>query len=299
MLDSLPPDTAAQVRRALEEDRAAEDVTTGLLGGRADRVVVGRFVAEDRCVVAGVPVAWCVFASLDPSCRLDQAVGEGRWAEPGDLVATVRGPARALLGGERVALNFLQRLSGIATATRIAVDALRGTGAAITDTRKTTPGLRSLEKYAVRVGGGVNHRHSLADAVLWKDNHWRLLGDGSLSDALSAVKNGTPVVVEVETEAQLEAALAAGARRILVDNQPPERLAEWATRAGPAVAVEASGGITPGTAAAYARAGATFISIGALTHSAVAAKFRFDLDMREDRPPALELAPTPPVTGHR
>ncbi len=173
----------------------------------------------------------------------------------------------------------MQRLSGVATATRLAVDAVRGTGARITDTRKTTPGLRALEKYAVRVGGGVNHRHSLADAVLWKDNHWQLLGDASLAEALAAVRNGTLIVVEVENEAQLDAALAAGARRILVDNQRPERVAEWVRRAGPTVAIEASGGVTPESAAAYARAGAKFISIGALTHSVVAARMRLDLEI--------------------
>jgi nicotinate-nucleotide pyrophosphorylase (carboxylating) len=227
-------------------------------------------------------VAACAFTLLDRSCGLEQAVGEGEWAGVRDLIATVRGPVRALLVGERVALNFLQRLSGVATATRLAVDAVRGTDAVITDTRKTTPGLRSLEKYAVRVGGGINHRLSLADAVLWKDNHWRLLGDGSLAGALASVRNGMTVIVEVETEEQLDAALAAGARRILVDNQPPERLAEWVRRAGPTVAIEASGGITPQTAAAYARAGAEFISIGALTHSVVAAGVRFDLEIRDE-----------------
>lgn len=269
------------VRRALDEDAAEHDVTTRLLGARADRPAVGRFLAEGRFVVAGVPVAACAFALLDSACRLEQEVAEGAWAGSGDLVAAVRGPARALLGGERVALNFVQRLCGVATATRLAVDAVRGTGVVITDTRKTTPGLRSLEKYAVRMGGGMNHRHSLADAVLWKDNHWQLLGDGSLTDALAGVRNGTPIVVEVESDEQFEAALAAGARRILVDNQPPERVRAWVERAGPAVAIEASGGITPETAAAYARAGATFISIGALTHSVVAASVRFDLEIGE------------------
>jgi nicotinate-nucleotide pyrophosphorylase (carboxylating) len=180
-----------------------------------------------------------------------------------------------------VALNFLQRLSGIATLTRRAVDAVAGTGAVITDTRKTTPGLRALEKYAVRAGGGENHRLSLADAVLWKDNHWELLAHagGTLGEVLRAVPAGVPVTVEVETEAQLEAALAAGVARVLVDNQPPDRVAAWVRRLGP-VPVEASGGITPETAPAYARAGARYISLGGLTQAAPAAALRLDLVIR-------------------
>jgi nicotinate-nucleotide pyrophosphorylase (carboxylating) len=194
----------------------------------------------------------------------------------------VHASARALLAGERVALNFVQRLSGVATLTRNAVDAVAGTPTKITHTRKTTPGLRTLERYAVRVGGGVENRASLADAVLWKDNHWALLphplalsllrGDGEWSA-------GVPVVVEVENEAQLEQALAAGVRHILADNQPPERIAAWARRTGPEVTIQASGGITPETARAYALAGATLISIGALTHSAPAAPIRCEVEV--------------------
>jgi nicotinate-nucleotide pyrophosphorylase (carboxylating) len=158
------------------------------------------------------------------------------------------------------------------------VDAVAGTGARITHTRKTTPGLRALEISAVTVGGGVENRRSLGDAVLWKDNHWVLLGSGDLAGALRAAPAGLPVMVEVEDDAQLERALAAGVRHILVDNQPPERVAAWARRAGPGVTVQASGGITPETARAYAEAGAHLISIGALTHSAPAAPIRVDVD---------------------
>jgi nicotinate-nucleotide pyrophosphorylase (carboxylating) len=270
---------AAEVRRALEEDQAARDVTTALLGPAADTIAHGRVVAEERCVVAGGPVALEVFRQLDPAVAFTQKVADGSSAGPGTIIAVVRGPARALLAGERVALNFLQRLSGVATATRRAVDAVAGTGAVVTDTRKTTPGLRALEKYAVRMGGGENHRLSLADAVLWKDNHWALLsGSGrTLADALGRVPAGLPVTVEVEDNAQFEAALAAGARRILVDNQPPARVAAWAKRSGPAVAVEASGGVTADTARAYGEAGARYVSIGALTHSARAVAMRLDL----------------------
>jgi nicotinate-nucleotide pyrophosphorylase (carboxylating) len=271
------------VRRALAEDAAAHDVTTALLGALADSPAVGRFIAEEPCVVAGIPLARQAFQQTDPAVTFEPQVAEGAPVSSGQVIAVVRGPARVLLAGERVALNFLQRLSGIATLTRRAVDAVAGTGAEITDTRKTTPGLRTLEKYAVRMGGGVNHRLSLADAVLWKDNHWQLLARSGrrLADLLASAPAGAAVTVEVEDDAQLEAALAAGVRRVLVDNQPPERVAAWVRRAGRDVAIEASGGITPETAATYAKAGARYISIGALTHSARAVSMRLDLSVGE------------------
>ena len=269
----------AEVRLALAEDRAREDVTTHLLGLAVERPAVARFVAEGRFIVAGLPIAALAFRELDGGAEFDPRVVEGACAEPGSEIAAVRASARALLAGERVALNFVQRLSGIATVTRRAVEAVAGTGARITHTRKTTPGLRALECYAVRVGGGVDNRASLADAVLWKDNHWAVLGDqnGTLARALAAVPNGMPVMVEVENEAQLEAALSAGVTHILADNRAPEQIAAWARRAGRGVTLQASGGITSDTARAYAEAGATLISIGALTHSAPAAPIRFEL----------------------
>lgn len=272
-----------EVRRALLEDAAFQDVTTALLGARAERAAVGRFLAERACVVAGGPVARETFRQLDPGSVFEQHTAEGGRAGPGDVIATVRGTARCLLAGERVALNFLRHLSGVATATRRAVEAIAGTGAQITDTRKTTPGLRALEKYAVRVGGGVNHRLSLADAILWKDNHWTVLGGGILAEVLRAAPPDLPVTVEVEDVAQLEAALTAGARRILVDNQPPGRVAAWVTRCGPDVAIEASGGITAETAGAYARAGARYVSIGGLTAAPPAVDMRLDLAIRPER----------------
>jgi nicotinate-nucleotide pyrophosphorylase (carboxylating) len=265
------------VRRALAEDRAREDVTTRLLGDHAARPSLGTFIAEARCVLAGLPVAVSVFRELDPAVSLESAEAEGTWVGSGARLAAVRGPAGALLGGERVALNFLQRLCAVATQTRRAVEAVAGTGALITDTRKTTPGLRELEKYAVRVGGGVNHRFSLGDAVLWKDNHWALLGGGSLREALSRAPKGIDLIAEVETPEQLDAVLAAGVTRILVDYQPPERISQWARRAGPGVAIEASGGITPETAREYAEAGAKYISLGAITHSVKAVPIRLDV----------------------
>jgi nicotinate-nucleotide pyrophosphorylase (carboxylating) len=270
---------AEEVRRALAEDRADDDVTTNLLGSCAGRDAVGRFIAESRFVVAGLPIAACVFQQLEPGARLESTTPEGEWSRLGATVATVHASARAHLAGERVALNFLQRLSGVATLTRRAVDAVAGTGARITHTRKTTPGLRALERYAVTVGGGVENRISLADAILWKDNHWALLEAGETS-LVRAVRNAPPgvrVVVEVETDAQLEQALAAGVRHILADNQPPAQIAAWVRRAGPAVTIQASGGITGETARAYGEAGATLISIGALTHSAPAVPIRYEI----------------------
>lgn len=273
-----------EVRRALAEDRADDDVTTRLLGARADCQAVGRFIAEGSFIVAGLPVAARVFQQLDPGSRfepepgLDATTPEGEWSRRGAVLATVHTTVRAHLAGERVALNFLQHLSGVATLTRRAVEAVVGTDARITHTRKTTPGLRVLECYAVKLGGGVENRISLSDAILWKDNHWALLGadGGSLVGALGNAPPGVTVMVEVETDAQLEQALAAGVRHILADNQPPERIAEWVRRVGPTVTIQASGGITAETARAYAKAGAGLISIGALTHSAPAAPIRYE-----------------------
>lgn len=270
-----------EVRRALAEDRGTEDVTTRLLGTIGDRPGVAHFIAEGRFVVAGLSIAGSVFRELDPGACLEPQACEGAWAEPGVAIGTVRATARALLAGERVALNFLQRLAGIATLTRGAVDAIAGTPAQITHTRKTTPGLRRLEQYAVRVGGGVDNRASLADAVLWKDNHWALLAARglTLAEALASAPHGMPAMVEVENERQFEEALAAGVRHVLADNQPPERVAAWVRRAGPRVTIQASGGITPETARAYAEAGATLISLGVLTHSPRAAPIRCDVTL--------------------
>lgn len=267
------------VRLALAEDRAADDETTRLLGAATKQPGAMRFVAEGRFVVAGVPVLETVFSELDGGeVRVEIGVPEGMWAQPGDTLATVRARTGTLLSGERVALNFLQRLCGIATLTRRAVDAVQGR-ARITHTRKTTPGLRALERYAVLVGGGVENRGSLADAIMWKDNHWRLLEEarGSLTDVLRRAPRGLAVIVEVESETQLERALAAGVTHLLIDNQPPERLAEWARRAGAGVTIQASGGITLENVAAYAAAGAHLISMGALTHSAPAVSIKCEV----------------------
>jgi len=272
-LAELGAESLEAVRRALREDRASEDATTRLLGATAAQPVVARFVAEGRFVVAGLPVAGAAVRELDPDVQFPESA-EGAWVGPGDVIAAVDCRAGAILSAERVALNFLQRLSGIVTATRRAVDAVAGTPARITHTRKTTPGLRALEQYAIRVGGGVDNRASLADAILWKDNHWALLARGgkrSLAETLRGAPEGMQVIVEVESDAQLEEALAAGLTHLLVDNQSPERVAEWVKRAGPGVTIQASGGITLENARAHAEAGAALLAIGALTHSVSAA----------------------------
>ena len=267
------------VRLALAEDRAVDDVTTPLLGMAAQTRAAGRFVAEHDCIVAGLPVAALVFRELDPDAVLQPILADGARATGGSVLATVSARAGTLLAGERVALNFLQRLTGIATMTRRLVDAVKGTGAQITHTRKTTPGLRELERYAVRMGGGADNRGSLAESVMFKDNHWVLLGKAgqSLKDTLSRSDTRIPVVVEAETDEQFDDALAAGVTHILADNRPPATIAAWVKRAGPGVTIQASGGITAANVAEYAAAGAHLISVGALTHSAAAAAIGFEL----------------------
>jgi nicotinate-nucleotide pyrophosphorylase (carboxylating) len=268
--------------RALEEDRAHDDITTALLGEGAEQPAVGRFRAEADLVVAGLPLIEAVFRELDAATSVESAVAEGDQVATGATIAVAHGRGGVLLSGERVALNYLQRLSGIATVTRRAVDAVAGTGAVITDTRKTTPGLRPLEKYAVRIGGGENHRASLAEAVLWKDNHWELLGRcaGGLTEALRGAPEGVQVCVEVESERQVDEAVAAGVDWLLVDNQTPDTIASWSRRLGPKVTIEASGGITPETARPFAEAGAQRISIGALTYAPDIASVSFEIGLR-------------------
>ena len=193
----------------------------------------------------------------------------------------MKGSFNVLLSAERVALNYLQRLCGIATQTRKVVDSVRGHDVRIVDTRKTTPGLRLLEKYAVRTGGGVNHRFSLEDAILWKDNHWAVLDGvgGSLQEALLRNTTGVPVQIEVERFDQLEEVRKAGVTSVLIDNQSPETIAEWSKVLGPNVIIEASGGITPELAPAYARAGVQRISMGSLTHSVKSVEMKFEIEL--------------------
>jgi nicotinate-nucleotide pyrophosphorylase (carboxylating) len=246
----------------------AEDVGPGDLTSLAviDEAATceARILLKQHGVVCGLDPAAAVFASL--GARLDPLVEEGELLEPGPI-ARVEGPARAVLTGERTALNLLGRLSGIATLTGRYVDAVAGTGAVILDTRKTTPGLRALEKHAVACGGGRNHRLGLYDAILIKDNHLRLAG--SIREAVARAKRaGVPVEVECDTLDQMREALAAGAGRILLDNMSLSDLREAVALAAGRTPLEASGGVTLDTVRATAETGVDFISIGALTHSA-------------------------------
>jgi nicotinate-nucleotide pyrophosphorylase (carboxylating) len=255
------------VEAALAEDIGEGDVTTDATVD-ADEVGVAELVTRAPGVVAGLAAAEAVFRALDPEVRFEPLVEEGAiLAEPG-RVARVAGSLRAILTGERTALNLLGRLSGIATQTRRYVDAVEGTGVAILDTRKTTPGLRFLEKHAVACGGGRNHRFGLDDGVLVKDNHLRAAG--SVHAAVERLRAATdlPVEVECDTLTQVEEALAAGADAILLDNMSLEDLRAAVVLARGRARLEASGGITLETVRSVAETGVDEISIGALTHSA-------------------------------
>lgn len=257
------------VRTALDEDVGTGDVTTD---GLFDELATCRvqLLLKEPGVACGLGVAAAVFELLDPGAAFEPAYADGDEIDrvPARL-ATVEGPARAVLTGERTALNFLGRLSGIATLTRRYVDAVDGTGAAILDTRKTTPGLRALEKHAVRCGGATNHRFGLDDAILVKDNHLRLAGGVAPAvDRLRAAGSGFPIEIEVEDLAGVEAALAAGADRILLDNMPLAELRAAVRLVAGRVPLEASGGVTLANVRRIAETGVDTISIGALTHSA-------------------------------
>jgi nicotinate-nucleotide pyrophosphorylase (carboxylating) len=262
-------DARRVVRLALAEDIGAGDATTrAVIGEETD--CAAEILAKETGVACGLGFAEAVFAELDPRVRFDALAQDGALVDaPPVVVARVEGPARAILTGERTALNLVGRLSGVATLTRHYVDAVAGTGATILDTRKTTPGLRALEKYAVRCGGGTNHRLGLDDAILVKDNHLRLAGGivAAVERAREAAM-GLPVEVEAETMEDVAAALAAGADRILLDNMTPDLLSQAVSLVGGRAALEASGGVTLDTVRAVAETGVDFISVGALTHSA-------------------------------
>lgn len=260
---------AEVVRAALAEDVGPGDVTTDTLfpPSVATRAEIR---LEEPGVVCGLTAAEAVFAELDPAVRFERLAADGdRIAAVPATIARLEGPARALLTGERTALNLLGRLCGIATLTRSFVDAVEGTGAVILDTRKTTPGLRALEKEAVRCGGGRNHRLGLYDAILVKDNHLALLdGISGAVERLHAARPDLPVEIEADTLDQVREALAAGAERVLLDNMPRADMAEAVRLAAGRAALEASGGVSLQTVREIAETGVDFISAGALTHSA-------------------------------
>jgi len=255
-----------KVREALDEDRADDDVTTAAVvppGLWAEAVLLAR--ADG--VVAGLEVAEEVFRQVDAGVAFEAAVADGARVAGGDVLARVRGPLASLLRAERTALNFLQQLSGVATLTRRFVDAAGR--AAVLDTRKTAPGLRALQRRAVRAGGGVNHRSDLSDAVLVKDNHVAAAG-GTAAAIRLARRSGRPVEVEVESLEELDVALAERAETVLLDNMTPAQVAQAMRRTAGRAVLEVSGGVTLATVAAYAATGVDRISIGALTHSAPA-----------------------------
>jgi nicotinate-nucleotide pyrophosphorylase (carboxylating) len=266
------------VLAALAEDIGDGDITT-LSTMPEDMRCAGRFIAKEAGVVAGIQLVWRAFALLDPRVEVLVLIGDGLCVERGQVIAQVSGPARALLSAERVALNFLQRMSGIATTTRRYVDAVEGTGATILDTRKTVPGLRVLDKWAVRLGGGSNHRAGLFDMVLIKDNH--IAAVGSITEAVERVRaadlRGRPIEVEVTDLEQLAEALALPIDRILLDNMPPDVMREAVMATGGRIPLEASGGINEETVREVAETGVDFISIGALTHSVKAMDISLDL----------------------
>jgi nicotinate-nucleotide pyrophosphorylase (carboxylating) len=258
------------IDRALVEDAGDGDVTTGAVvppGARARARIEQRAAG----VPAGLRVAETVFQRLDPGLRWRAYGVDGEWREPG-LLAEILGDAAAILRGERVALNFLGRLSGIATLTARYVRAVDGTGVRILDTRKTTPGMRTLEKEAVRAGGGVNHRAGLHDAILVKENHAALAGGvgEAARRALAGAPPGVPVEVECATIADVAQAIDGGVPRLLLDNMSPDELRRAAELVDGRAELEASGGITLDNVRAVAETGVGFISIGALTHSAPA-----------------------------
>jgi nicotinate-nucleotide pyrophosphorylase (carboxylating) len=274
-----PPISAIReaVGRALAEDLGVLGDLTSTALIPADAAGTGHFVARRPGVLAGTATATEVFAQLDPAVTVAWAAGDGDLLSAGQCVGTVTGPLRSLLTGERSALNFLGHLSGIATLTRTYADAA-GARCRIRDTRKTTPGLRALEKAAVRAGGGANHRGNLSDAVLVKDNHLRHCTIAEAIDRAQARWPGAVVEVECDTLDQVAEAKAAGAALILVDNMTPDEVAQAVGIAGGAFPIEVSGGVSLDTVAAYAAAGADLISVGALTHSAPVLDIGLDLE---------------------
>ena len=270
----------AHVRVALHEDQAFNDVST-LATVASTRQVRSAIVARRDGVMAGVPLAVEAFRQLDSAVSIRVQANDGTRVTAGDVVMHVSGHACGMLSAERTALNYLQHLSGIATLTSRFVDVVAGTSALILDTRKTTPGWRALEKYAVRAGGGTNHRMDLRSGVLIKDNHLAAIG-GDIAMAVSRARglalSGTAIEVECDTLEQVDAAIAAGADWVLLDNMSLEQLYEAVARCRGRVITEASGGITLDTVRRIAETGVDRISVGALTHSAPALDFGLDFD---------------------
>jgi nicotinate-nucleotide pyrophosphorylase (carboxylating) len=274
----LPPDLSLQVDRALEEDIGSGDLTSGLIPAACTgRAMV---ITRENAILCGIPYVEATFARIDPKVRIDWKAAEGAAVVADQALFEIHGPARALLTGERTALNFLQLLSGTATAAHAYAERLEGTGCRLLDTRKTLPGLRTAQKYAVRVGGGQNHRIGLFDGILIKENH--IMAAGSIARAVAAAKStGTtvPVEVEVESMGELEQAIAAGADIAMLDDFSLEDMARAvAVNRGSKrpLKLEASGGVTLDTIRRIAETGVDFISVGSITKHVHA----IDLSMR-------------------
>lgn len=257
------------IRLALQEDITSEDVSTNAVMPTAQQGTVDLIAKEDG-IMAGLDVYARVFTLLDPATVVTFQVKDGDRVKPGDLIGTVTGDIRVLLSGERVALNYLQRMSGIATYTRQVADLLEGSGVTLLDTRKTTPNCRIFEKYAVRVGGGCNHRYNLSDGVLLKDNH--IGASGSITNAIQMAKAYAPFVrkieIEVETLEQVKEAVDAGADIIMLDNMTPDTMRQAVELIDGRAQTECSGNITKENIARIREIGVDFVSSGALTHSA-------------------------------
>ncbi|NLZ17398.1 MAG: carboxylating nicotinate-nucleotide diphosphorylase [Desulfobulbaceae bacterium] len=274
------------LHRFLREDLEHGDITSDAIFSQNDQASAS-FIARHGMVAAGMArVASRVFAILDSEVECSGAVADGMQVEEGTVLLRVSGPTRSMLRGERVSLNLVQRLCGIATRTRAFVDKVQGLRVAITDTRKTTPGLRLLEKYAVRVGGGHNHRYSLSDGVLIKDNH--IAACGSITEAVRRVRAQVPHTINIEVEttdlAQVEECLGLRVGLIMLDNMPPELMRTAVARIDGQALVEASGGVNLDNVRAIAETGVDIISIGGLTHSAPACDIAMDWDEDSSKP---------------
>ncbi len=264
---TLPLDILQAIQRALDEDIGTGDVTTNSIVP-ADAVMTGEIIAKQSGIVAGLGVAGSVFTVLDSSIQVELLAAEGAAVRDRQVLARVHGLARSLLTGERVALNFLGRMSGIATLTRQFVDQVQGTRAVILDTRKTAPGLRAVDKLAVRLGGGQNHRTGLYDMILIKDNHIDFAGSLRVAATQArAADGGLPIEVETRTLEDVRAALGLGVDRILLDNMTCEMMAQAVALANGHAKLEASGNVTLENVRQVAETGVDYISIGALTHS--------------------------------
>ena len=266
------PQVEQIITLALNEDIGTGDITT-LSTIPADKTATGRFIAKEDMIICGIDLAAHIFERVDPAIRLEAGFKDGDAVKKGDVIAVVSGNAQNVLTGERTALNFMQRLTGIATRTHASVAEVAGTKAKITDTRKTTPGLRVLEKYAVRVGGGTNHRFNLADGVLIKDNHIAVSGGirNAVNNARAVIPHTLKIEVEVETKEQLAEALEAGADIIMLDNMSVSLMRECVGIVGGRALVEASGNMGERSLREVAETGVDIISIGALTHTVKAA----------------------------